>query len=102
MMAPIMQAQRGQEDAVVGDERVELFRAAGVELSPLELARFPCPFCDGREVRHQELRNGIRSWVCRCGWWRFETPDGVVEEQGRELWEAYRQGLTQAVIPLSP
>ncbi len=50
-----------------------------------------CPFCAHDSVHHQILPNGIRSWACRCGWFRFETPDGQVEEQGRELWEAWQR-----------
>jgi hypothetical protein len=60
-------------------------------LPPLELARFPCPFCGGEEVHHQVLRCGIRSWACRCGWWQFSTSEGVVEEQDRRTWEACRR-----------
>lgn len=57
-----------------------------------------CPFCRHIPVHHQILSNGIRSWACsaRCGWWRFVTPDGVVEEQDRVTWEAacrWRQDL---------
>ena len=50
-----------------------------------------CPFCGQAPVHHQTLSNGIRSWACRCGWWRFETPDGVVEEQDRLMWEVWRR-----------
>jgi hypothetical protein len=47
-----------------------------------------CPFCHRPGIHHQTLPNGIQSHVCRCGWFRFETPDGQVEEQDRETWEA--------------
>ena len=55
-----------------------------------------CPFCGHALGHHQVLPGQIRSWACRCGWWRFMTPDGTVEEQDRETWEKWRrwrQGL---------
>ena len=49
------------------------------------------PFCGHVPVHHQVLPNGIRSWACQCGWWRFITLEGVVEEQDRGMWKAWRQ-----------